>query len=380
MMIREIVHDRYGGYTQLFQAHGWPERGSDMRGAVEPRIAETYGTDQAFERWHLEPTVKPLEAIWANPPDVWLTSSYGLSEPYQNFWGFTKEHDRKHFLKNGCPGTLVVIYAASSHEVRREIQKIVIGLLQVVGPVGPARLFMSDRHWAEKQQDSVRKDNWNYAVRAGRAWQITPESQCWVDEIAPHTCRRENRQNIGRRGARFEHSEACAIPDLDLVEMPIWGGPAFEMAVPGLGRDVLSPSRPGPVSQVPHTVSEAEGPKHLYILTLKGDADAFLGKCALGRMIVKVGFSRSPEARCENYNSMLPRGAFRWIVLRSTFCEQQEPLPSSDHAIAGENRMKKLLNRAGTSLGGEFFLATSEDIGSAWTQGIEAAHTFANSM
>ena len=372
-MIREIVRDRYGGYVELFQANGWPERGSDMQGALERRIAETYGTGQAFERWHVEPVVDPLEAVRANPPNVWLTSYYGFSEPYQNFWGFPEAYDRKHFLEDSCPGTLVVIYAASSHEVRREIRKKVIGLLQVVGPVGPARFFMSDRHWAEKQEDPTRRGKWNHAVRAARAWQVTPESQLLVDEIAPVTYPRENPANIARRGTRLEPSEAGAILDLDLVEMPVWGGPAFEMAVPGLGRDVLSPSRPGPVSQVPHTVSEAEGPKHLYILTLEGDADAFLGEYALGRMIIKVGFSRSPEARCENYNRMLPRGAFRWIVHRSTFCEQQGPFPSSDHAIAGENRMKALLRHAGASLGGEFFLATSEDIGSAWKQGIEAA-------
>ena len=379
-MIREIVHDRYGGYVELFQAHGWPERGSDMQGAVERRIAETYGTGQAFERWHVDPVVDPLEAIRADPPNVWLTSYYGFSEPYQNFWGFPEAYDRKHFLEDSCPGTLVVIYVAKSPKARRENRGKVIGMLQVVGPAGPARLFMSDRHWAEKQEDPSRRGKWNHAVRAGRAWRVTPESQRLVDEIATNTYHQENRQNIARRGARLEHSEAVAIPALDLVEMPVWGGQAFEMAVPGPGRDVLSPSRPGPVLQAPQTVSEAEGPKHLYILALQGDADAFLGKCALGRMIVKVGFSRSPEARCENYNRMLPRGAFRWIVHRSTFREQQGPFPSSAHAIAGENRMKALLNRAGTSLGGEFFLATSEDIGSAWRQGIEAANTFPDSL
>ena len=379
-MIREIVHDHYGGYVEFFQAHGWPERGPDMQGAVERRIAETYGTGQAFERWHVEPVVDPLEAIRADPPNVWLTSYYGFSEPYQNFWGFPKAYDRKHFLQDSCPGTLVVIYAVKSRKARREIRGKIIGLLQMVGPAGPARLFMSDHHWAEKQEDSKRKDKWDYAVKAGRAWQITPESQRQVDEIAPVTYPRETPENIARRGARLEHSEAVVIPDLDLVGMPVWGGLAFEMAVPGLGRDVLSPSRPGPVSRVSHTVSEAEGPKHLYILALQGDADAFLGECALGRMIVKVGFSRSPEARCEKYNRMLPRGAFRWIVHRSTFREQQGPFPSSAQAIAGENRMKALLDQAGKSLGGEFFLATSEVIWNAWRQGVQAASTFPDSL
>ena len=371
--IRKIVRRRYGGYARCFRAHGWPERGSGMRAAVRRRIEATYGTLPVFERWHADSPASPCEVVRADPPDVWLTSYWRFREPYLSLLGFTRERDRQRFLADSGPGALVVVYAAKHREALPETRRKVLGLLQVAGPAVPARLFMSARHWEEKQQDPDRERRWNHTLRVGRAWRITAESRCWVGEIAPRTYARENPQNIASRGARLDPSEAVGILDLDWLEVPVRDGPAVEWAVPGPGRDVLSPSRPGPVSQAPHTVREAEGPKHLYVLRLQGDASTFLDENAAGRMIVKVGFSCSPEARCDNYNRMLPQGAFRWRVHRSTFRGQEGPFPSSAHAVAGEDRMKELLDRDGRSLGGEFFLATGADVKRAWGQGIEAA-------
>ena len=374
--IHEIVQGRYGGYTQCFQAHGWPESGSDAQEALQRRIQATYGTVPVFERWQADLAPDLRGAIRADLPNVWLTSYWRFREPFLSLLGFTREQDRKRFLANSGPGALVVIYAAKHPEALRDTHQKVLGLLQVTGPAVPSQFFMSDRHWQAKQRDPTRRHKWNHAVRVGRAWRITEESRCGVREIAPGTYRREHPQNIASRGVRLDPSEAARILDLDWLEVPVRDGPAIEWAVPGPGREVLSPSRPGPVSQAPYTVSEAEGPKHLYILQLQGDESAFLGPCVTGQMIVKVGFSRSPEARCENHSRMLPRGAFCWRVHKSTFREQDDPFPSSAHAIAGEDRMKALLNQEGTSLGGEFFLARGEDVESAWRRGVEAARGF----
>ena len=48
-IIAEIARVRFGGFTGMFEHHGWPERGSDMMRKVQTRVAETYGSVRAFE-------------------------------------------------------------------------------------------------------------------------------------------------------------------------------------------------------------------------------------------------------------------------------------------------------------------------------------------
>lgn len=48
-IIAEIAKTRFGGFLQMFEHHGWPERGSDMMRKVQTRVAETYGSVRAFE-------------------------------------------------------------------------------------------------------------------------------------------------------------------------------------------------------------------------------------------------------------------------------------------------------------------------------------------
>jgi hypothetical protein len=123
-------------------------------------------------------------------------------------------------------------------------------------------------------------------------------------------------------------------------------------------------------------VREAEGPKHLYILRLHGDADRFLGYGSGGRSIIKVGFSMSPQTRRDAHNKALPACAFKWHIENSTFAEKRIPFPSSNHALAGEKVMKELLDREAKSLGGEFFLADQQAIGRAWKAAIQAAENW----
>jgi hypothetical protein len=88
---------------------------------------------------------------------------------------------------------------------------------------------------------------------------------------------------------------------------------------------------------------------------------------------VKVGFSVSPLSRLEAHRKALPKGAFEWQLLHSTYSEGANPYPSSKHALAGEAAMKDCLNTPGKSLGGEFFLASKESIIQAWHSGKDAA-------
>lgn len=313
----------------------------------------------------------PLEAIEHDPPNVWLTSFYGFAPRNWGFLGFTIEWMRNRFLRESAPGALVVVYAASGAQPSERGK--IIGIQQMGDRVGDAREFMTPKAWAEKQANPDRRDKWNLAVQAVRAWQITPESRMPVKVFAPETYSPGRSQVIGAQGMKLISAEARRILDLDLVEMPVFGGPTIDGFLPGPAREVLRPSRPGPVSQAPHMVREAEGPKHLYVLRLNGNADHLLGRSVGAAEIVKVGFSRSPETRCADHNRALPACAFDWQVARSTFVDGRQPFPSSRHALAGEAAMKDALEQAGESLGGEFFLADTESIEQAWSEGVRAA-------
>ncbi len=50
--IAEIAKAKYGDYSALFEAHDWPERGSDMMRKVQTRVKETYGSVEAFVEHH----------------------------------------------------------------------------------------------------------------------------------------------------------------------------------------------------------------------------------------------------------------------------------------------------------------------------------------
>ena len=50
-VIAEIAR-RSGGYAAMFEAHGWPERGSDMMRKVQKRVVESYGSVRAFAEHH----------------------------------------------------------------------------------------------------------------------------------------------------------------------------------------------------------------------------------------------------------------------------------------------------------------------------------------
>ncbi len=50
--IARVAQDSYGGLRQMFEAHGWPERGAAMMPAQQKRVAATYGTVEVFVEKH----------------------------------------------------------------------------------------------------------------------------------------------------------------------------------------------------------------------------------------------------------------------------------------------------------------------------------------
>jgi hypothetical protein len=377
--VNRVANEHYGSLQEMFDAHGWDSNGRTIGQTAPTLVMQTYGNVEAFVQAHEGGLNKsalnnPFAAIESDPPNVWLTSFYGFAPRNWGFLGFTTEIMRNSFVRRSKAGALVVVYAASGAGAATRGK--VIGIQQVSHRVGHASDFMNEDSWRDKQANLDRRDKWNFAVQAVRAWKVTPETSPSVADFAPHTYSPGRSQVIGAQGMLLEAVEANNILGLDLVEVSVFGGPAIDLAVAAPAKLALKPSRPGPVSQTSYTVREAEGPKHLYVLELQGDADAYLGRDSAGQKIVKIGFSKSPETRCSDHNRAFPAGAFRWSVLKSTFQEQREAFPSSKHAMAGEQEMKDQLEFNGQSLGGEFFLANRKAIELAWQAGIKASESW----
>jgi len=316
--------------------------------------------------------LSPLEAIECDPPQVWLTSFYGFSPETWGFLGYTQEWMRKSFLSRSLPGALVVIYGTGGSD-RPEDRGVILGVQQQSHETGHAREFTHPAVWDAKSKDPARADKWNFGVRAIRAWRFTQESRLRVEDFAPETYRPGRGQVIGAQGMLLAPSEARKLLDLDLYEVPVFGGEPINGVIEGPASAVLAPSRAGPVSQQPFQSREAEGPKHLYVLQLEGNEDHILGGPANGDIVVKVGFSRSPQTRCDDHNRTLPVCALRWRVLHSTSQIGREPFDCSDRAKAGEQAIIRTLCQTGVSLGGEFFRARPEAIEAALRDGVRAA-------
>jgi hypothetical protein len=375
--IQRVARRYYGSFRNLFEVHGWNVPGDKMMTSAPTLIVREYGSIRRFEELH-EPTelMSPMQAIYRDPPNVWLTSFYGFKPEEWGLLGFSDEGRRRSFIEGSKPGVLVVVYGAG--EASKDELGKVIGIQQCSHQLGHTQNFMSPASWVAKERDPNRKDRWNYAVKATRAWRVTPESRMDVKQFAPQATASGAWQHIGSRGEPLTRREAMNILKLDLQEVDVYGENPILGSVAGGAKEVLAPSKAGPVSQSPFVTRESEGPKHLYVLGLVGDTNAFLGEEANGHIVVKAGFSRSPQTRCDDHNRALPKCAFRWEVLWSGISSGYDPYPTSDHAKAGEQTMQRVLctHKRGRSLGGEFFLAERTLIVEAWEKGNLAARAY----
>lgn len=379
--INRIAVEFYGGLLELFEQSGWPERGTRMMPAVLRHVHNAYGTVEAFVREHEaigggNRLLYPGFQIGSGKAQVWLTSMYGFEPEDWGLLPFTLEAHLRTFLSRTRPGELCVVYGGP--KAPAAMRRRVIGILQFSHEVLPARSMMSLQAWTDKQSDPATAKKWNYAVRILRAWRVTPETYMHIEDFAPDTAARKSWRSIGALGVTLSSKEVQNILKLDLQECTVFGGPTIIGAEPVEARKALAPSKAGPVSQNPYTVRESEGPKHLYILGLKGNADHFLGRKADGKLIVKPGFSKSPGTRCADHNRHLPACAFEWEILYSGPLSGLAPYPTSAHAKAGERAMQTALLEGSkdASLGGEFFLTTENLVKAAWKTGNAAARKF----
>ncbi|MCA1748846.1 MAG: hypothetical protein LC634_04715 [Sphingomonadales bacterium] len=378
--VNRIAKEEYGGLAAMFRVHGWTKDGHTYGQIAPTKVKQTYGSIDAFEKVHkrgltANELYNPIAAIRSDPPNVWLTSYYGYDPENWGLLAFGSEGDRAKFIRESDPGALIVVYGTKGLGTN-EAGKV-LGVQQVSHRIGPSQQFVSPPAWAIKQSEAKNRSRWLFGVQSTRAWYVVPEERPSIEAFADATWSRRDARAIGRYCKRLTKGEARKILELEMFEGSVFGGRQIESISFGKGRELLRPSRPGPVSQEGFQVSESEGPKHLYMLELTGEkvgsfVDGKLGK----KRIVKIGFSKSPEVRGQCFNRALPGNQFEWVVSRSTHDEGIEPYPSSHHAKAGEQAMVRFLNDHGGSLGGEFFTAKPSLLQEAWKIGKRAAQEY----
>ena len=315
---------------------------------------------------------EPSEHIIRNPPNVWLTSFHGWSPETWGCVGFSVAGQRQTFLDATSPGALIVIYGTRNSETPQHEQGKVLGFYQTSHEIGHSHNFL-DPVQIENNIQMGREDKWNDAVNCVRAWTIAEENRPVVEEFAPETFASGAYQHIGSQGIQLSSFEPVKLLDLTIIEAEVYGGPKIIDAQP----HVLKPSGDVPEAKKNYTVAvEPNGPKELYILALEGSVANYLGISEEeldGKIIVKVGYSKSPTSRRDRFNAALPKGAYRWKILTSTFKDNDPSYPNAEVAVVGERKMKLMLAQDGKSLGNEFFLAHPSDIENAWYFGKVAA-------
>lgn len=313
-----------------------------------------------------------VDQIQADPPNVWLTSFYGFKPDEWGCVGFSIGGQREKYLRNTSEGNLIVVYGAKNTETPEEERGKVLGFMQMSRETGHSHKWISPMQ-IERNRRLGRQDKWIDAVKAKRAFKIVPEDRPTIEKFAPSTYTSNNLQNVGSQGVRLLPDEAMRLLDYEYAEQSVYA--ENPIAVTTISK--LQPSKGVAEARRDYTVIvEPDGPKELYILRLKGNKSHFLDKSTedlQGKEIIKVGLSKSPQSRCDHFNWSMPQCAFEWEVLMTTRQHTGDVYANQTIALAGEDKMKLVLDEHGTSLGGEFFLAHQETIDEAWFAGWRAA-------
>ena len=326
--------------------------------------------------WSSVQELAPNKDQLPNGRGVWLTSFWGFDPARAGFIGFADERKRSRYLRLSRPGALMAIYVTKAKGPENMRGKVV-GVLEISHDKGHAKDFTAGDRWAEQENDPDSRGKWLYAVKATRAWRIIPEDWKRVEDLFPSTYGSAHPEFIGASGVQVPREEAERLLQLDVYEVPIYGQSSLVDPTIRTLDTALSPSRAVPPATGPYWVGETDGPKHLYILELKGDISAYLRRpieAVEGKSIIKVGFSKSPLTRRDQIQSAYPKGQFEWTVLRPATVPERAPYSNASIATVGEDAMKKrLVDEKAEILGGEFFLADDSLVHNTWNAGRYAA-------
>lgn len=288
---------------------------------------------------------------------VWIKSFWGFGTENESYLGFSREGDRKRFIDLYRPGDLVLIYGAVAEETEANDRRQALGFLEV----DPIPVTDRDRSSPEALEDKINRgwaDRWIYAVPVRRAWQVKRRIE--IKYVAPTTYKYERARAIATQGELLTEAEATFALSLPVSPLNVYlEPPVSDTNVEARLDDLLNPSRGIRPTFGSRTTTTTDGVHYLYLMEMSGDLSAILGRdrfALVKKSLVKVGYSNDPERRLSELNSGLPPSAkLKWKEAR-----RSQAFKSADDAFDAEVQAKADLARAGESLGGEFFLGSSE--------------------
>lgn len=315
--------------------------------------------------------------FWTNETSVLFTSYWGWTP---ETWGTVGWSDdlgfsrRANLLSQLTDPFITVCYVTGDKKHYRDptLHRRIAGFYLVSHETGDRDQFTHPIHHATEP------DKWRHSLRAVRAFSYLPEYRIHVSNL----------EQTLMRGARSIASMGAIITDPALISLFRDETPWVEVDVYNRTTDARTAQaeshqgwvRAGPASRDGYMVSSniSSLPRYLYVLKLAGDTSGFLGKNAGQRAIYKIGLSKSPQMRCQEFQNAMPRGAFDWRIVRPQHGSLSHPGYPFDAAVCGEDAMKQCLARnIGLDcvewLGGEFYLATEAQIDEAWRRGCEVA-------
>ena len=264
---------------------------------------------------------------------------------------------------------IAVCYVTSNKsEIDPELKGKIAGFYLVSHETGDRNEFTHPHHHHREI------DKWRHSLRAVRAFSYLPEHRLDITDFDPGILARA--RSVAAMGEVITDPEQVKLlRDTPWTEVEVYTPVAAseEGNLGGAGSKGMVPA--GPASAEGYVVANGTQwlPRELYILRLQGDTDAYLGKPADGRIIVKIGLSASPDLRRQAFQKSMPQGAFSWKIDRTNKTCGLRSYPNHEVAVRGENAMKKHLAAHADWLGGEFYLATEDDIDAAWEAGCRAA-------
>ncbi len=371
--ISNIARVHFGGsYKKMFEVHGWVlETGQQYLHQASSRIKQNFGSIREFENYYrnveqFRVGVWPddisvlFTSFWDWTPETWGTIGWSGAR------GYTR---RANLLQQLSDPFICVVYVTNNRsETDFDLKGRICGFYLVSHETGDRYEFT---HHSHHNREATR---WRHSLRAIRAFSYLPEFRPKAMEVFPKL--KGTARHIAAMGSIISDEEKIEeLRNTPWIEVPVFSSRNF-------GAKVFDPDHPmegivpaGPARSRGYKVptGNLHLPRELYILRMQGNTEAYLGRSAVGKSIFKIGMSVSPDLRRQYFQKVMPRGAFKWVIAKTTRRDGQIPYSGYRVAVAGENAMKEHLAANSEWLGGEFYLASKAVIESAWKLGREAA-------
>lgn len=312
--------------------------------------------------------------FWANDTSVLFTSFWGWTPETWGTVGWSGERGktrRTNLLMGLSDPFITVCYVtANKTYIDPKLKGMIAGFMLVTHQTGDRDEFTHPIHHGRDP------DRWRHSLRAVRAFSYLPEYRLRAQDVFPNLAK--TARHVSAMGEIIADTATInLLRRTPWVEVSVYS--SSDAVAPGVG-EVASASgavRPGPDNEGGYSVPPRFGklPRDVYVLRLAGDTDAYLGRHAYGRAIYKVGLSASPDMRRQTFQKSMPRGAFQWTVERTSRTSGFTAFPSYAAAVASESILKRRLAECSEWLGGEFYLATEDEIEAAWHTAHAAVHT-----